>query len=193
MTSSVLLAAVVLVLALPARASAVPLLEPADGAELAQTLAEATEEQDVCYGWAIEVVDDSGGPSGTDVGSSLGPGRRVDRTRCPRWVELVGTVTYTSETSESEDSADAGVVGNLPRTPTLADLEELGYPTDRLIDDDNDEALVDMVGALPLLVAAGGRPPTFPSRRRPARRRPPTVPILVQGATGGETTGGSWR
>ena len=170
MIPAILLAAM-LVVALPVQARAVPLLEPADGEELAQTLAEATDEQGVCYGWAIEVLDQSGGPSGTDAGSSSGPGRAVDRFRCRRWVELAGTITYTSEASEAEDSAGVEVRGNLARTPTARHLEDLGYPADRLTDDDNDEVLIDMVGALPLLVASAGQAPYVPFEE-PARPPP---------------------
>jgi hypothetical protein len=166
-----LLAVVGAALAAPASARAEPLLDRADAAELAQSLAEATDEQGVCYGWRVEVVDDSGGPSGVDQGSSLGPGRPVPHggAGCARWVELIGTVTYTCDSCEAEDSASAEVTSNLAPAPTVQDLVKLGLNPSGLSADDGDVRLTDMVGALPLVASskAGVAPVPFEPRRAP--------------------------
>ncbi|MBA2794654.1 MAG: hypothetical protein H0U32_11790 [Thermoleophilaceae bacterium] len=140
----------------PRAAQAVPILDEADGAELAQSLAEATEEQDVCYGWEVEVQDQSGGPGGVDAGSSQGPGVALDRARCPRYAVLRGLVVYTSETAESEDGAEVAIESNLRNPPTPEDLARLGLSADDLLSETDDIALTDMAGALPLLVAEAG-------------------------------------
>ena len=153
------------VLALGAPPAGAQLLERADREELAQSLAEATEEQGVCYGWQVTIYDQ--GSQSQDVGSSLGPNAPLtldDPQRpCPRFVTLVGDITYTSETSESEDSAVYDIESNLDKPPTVAELRELGHGPGRLLDADDDEALVNAVGALPLLVADHGeaKPVTF--------------------------------
>lgn len=168
----VALAAIVIgLLALPAFALAVPILEPADAEDLAQTLAEATEEQDVCYGWEVDVRDDSGeGPSGVEGGSSFGAGQPLDRARCPRYVVLQGAVTYTSEASESEDSAEIAIDSNLANPPTVADLGTLGFDANGLLSDTEDDVnLLNLVEVLPLLVAEHGQAPfvAFEPRREP--------------------------
>ena len=175
------LAATALALGLPVASSAAPLLDPADAAELAQTLAEATAEQDVCYGWEVEVVDDSGGPSGVEAGSSQGPGRPLDRTRCPRYAVLVAGVVYEGEWSESEDSVSAfGIDSNLERPPTADQLADLGYPPDSLLSEQDDQAIIDMAGVLPLLVAEAGLAPYVPFEEQtepiPAADRPTNSP-----------------
>jgi hypothetical protein len=55
-------------------AGALPVLESGDAAELARALADATEDQDVCYGWKVEISDYGGANDGIDEGSSLGVG-----------------------------------------------------------------------------------------------------------------------
>jgi hypothetical protein len=77
------LVALLIALALPGVAHAYPFLDQGDAAELANELAEATDEQGICYGWQVSVDDQSGGPSGTDVGSNFGPGQEIDATQCP--------------------------------------------------------------------------------------------------------------
>jgi len=156
-----LLAVVLALAAFPGSAAAAPLLEDADAAELAQSLAEATEVQGVCYGYAVEVVDESGGPSGTELGSNRGPGQALDTAGCPRWVQLVGSVLYTSESSDSEDSADA-IVRSRGFDVDLRDLEALGFDASDLAADDGDVVLANLVGALPVLAASRGAPPVQP-------------------------------
>lgn len=165
------LAAVLVLLLAPALARAAPLIDPPDAAELAQTLAEATAEQRVCYGWQVTVDDQSGGGSGgLESGSSAGPGAPLDRRSCPRWVVLEGSVVYTSESSESEDDAGLAIASNLPRPPTVGQLEELGYGAGSLLGESDDQAIIDMTGALPLLVAETGAAPYIPFE-------PPAQPI----------------
>ena len=156
---------VVALLALPGAASAGSILEEGDANELAQSLAEATEEQGVCYGWAISVQDDDTGlETGDDIGSSQGPDQELSAgtTGCEKYVLLQGSVTYTSSSSESEDFASIQILSNLGNPPTTDELSDLGYDADKLMADDNDVQLANMVGALPQLVADHGEAPPVP-------------------------------
>lgn len=138
-------------------AQALPVLEEADAAELAQALADATEAQGgVCYGWAVQVADGSGGPSGLDVGSDKGPGVPVDRAICPKYVELQAGIEFTCESCESEDSSNLLIDANFAGAPTKDDLDDLGFSGGDLTRDDNDVVLTNMVGALPLVTASNG-------------------------------------
>ncbi len=137
-------------------AHAIPVLEEADAAELAQSLADATEAQGVCYGWAVSVFDASGGPSGEDVGSDRGAGQVVDRGSCAKWVQLRGAIEFTCESCESEDGSEIQLESNFAGAPTRADLEDLGLSGGDLKNDDNDTVLSNMVGALPLITASNG-------------------------------------
>lgn len=146
-----------LIAAAPARA--VPLLDRADADELAQTLADATEQQGVCYGWRVDVQDGSGGPSGVDVGSNRGVDQPVDQPvdpRCAKVVEVQGAVRYTCESCESEDSSGYSVSSNFEGGPTDGDLEALGLAEGSLKNEDGDVTLINLVGALPLIVASKG-------------------------------------
>jgi len=151
-----LLAALGLAVLIAPAAQALPVLEDADAAELAQVLADATEAQGVCYGWAVQVVDGSGGPSGVDAGSDKGPGVAVDRAACVKYVELQGGIEFTCDSCESEDSSNVLIDANFPGAPTKGDLEELGFSGGDLTNDDNDVVLTNMVGALPLITASDG-------------------------------------
>ncbi len=155
--AAALLAVVLLALAAPG-ARATPLLDEGDAVELAQSLAEATEAQGICYGWAVAVEDQTGGPSGLDEGSNLGPDvpLTAQSAGCERRVVLQGQVVYTCESCEGEDASAADVQGSFPQAPTLADVEELGFDAGSLKNDDGDTVLVNMVGALPLLTASAG-------------------------------------
>jgi len=152
--------AVVLALALAAPAQALPLLDEGDAAELAQSLAEATAEQGVCYGWNVHVDDDSGGPSGDDVGSNLGPGTPVESGSCEKTVLLEGFVSFTCGSCESEDSASWRILTDVPGV-SAGDLEDLGFGGGVLKDDDGDAKLASMVGALPLIVGSKGAAPAL--------------------------------
>lgn len=166
MTRCAGLAALVAAVALlvPPAALAAPLLTGGDDAELAQALAEAHAEQGVCYGYLVVVDDENGIEGGVEQGSHLGPGRPLDTTACTRSVRLTGRITYTCDSCESEDSSSAVVGSSGLREPiTLADVEALGLDDDRLKDDDGDEVLIDMVEALPFLVASKGEAAPVPA------------------------------
>ena len=172
--AALLLALLLLLLAAPA-ARATPLLDEGDAVELAQQLAEATQVQGVCYGWSVSVDDQSGGASGVDEGSNLGPDvpLAADTPNCERRVILQGQVLYTCESCEGEDGSLADVQGSFPQAPTLADVEALGFDDKRLKDDDGDTTLVNMVGALPLLVSSAGAAAPVPIEQEGAPRPGP--------------------
>ncbi len=154
-----LLSALALACVAPISAVASPLLSDGDAAELAQSLAEATEEQGVCYGWNVLVSDQSGGQGGIDSGSSGGPDAPVGAAvslDCTKTVVLEGSVSYTCESCESEDSSSATVRSSFPGGPTTADLEQLGLDGGQLKNEDGDVVLANMVGALPIIAASKG-------------------------------------
>jgi hypothetical protein len=143
-----MLLAVLLLAALPAAASA-GVLDPGDTTELAQALADARDEQDICYGWNV-----ANNFSGTDdVGSSLGPGVPV---RCPQYVELRGSIDYSCDSCEAQDSASISIESNLRNPPTTGDLKDLGLEASDLLGDKDDQTLFNMVQALPLITAQRG-------------------------------------
>lgn len=148
----VLLAAAFL-LAAPGVAAADVIFDPADADELAATLAEATADQDVCYGWNVQVDDATAGRS-ESIGSNLGAGQPIGGS-CPSSVQLNVFITYTSESSESEDSASYDLVSSPPGL-TRDDLDALELDTDSLTSDDPDVVIGKMVVAMPLLAADKG-------------------------------------
>lgn len=170
--------AVVLLLLAPSSPVNAAILAPEDATELANTLAEASAEQGVCYGWNISVNDYSGsGEDGPDIGSNLGPGRPVGAGSgdCEKWVVLTGSVTYTSDSSESDDSAYWSIDSNLSNPPRSSELKDLGYDEGDLTGDKNDVTLINAVGALPALVADHGEAEALPFETS-------TQPANVQGA-----------
>ena len=164
MTRALLLAcALALLAAGPAQAG---ILAPADAAELAQSLAEAQEEQDVCYGWN---VDNNFSASGDAGSSARGPGSPLiagldSQFSCKKgYVELQGDITYACGSCESEDSASVSIVAvGLANPPTARDLEAMGLKAGDLTGDQDDTTLINMVNALPLLVADRGNAPYLP-------------------------------
>ena len=131
-----------------------------DATDLAQSLADAQAEQDVCYGWNI-TNDFDGTP---DVGSSnAGPGMEVLAVSgsCQKGiVVLQGSIHYACETCEDSDSASVSIAtSGIADPPTGKDLEDLGLKAGALTGDDDDTTLVNMVNALPLLVADRGNAP----------------------------------
>jgi hypothetical protein len=141
-------------------AGALPVLEEADATELAQSLAEATEDQDVCYGWEVTVYDYGGSGDGIDQGSSLGVGKAANdaasAAECARWVVFEATVTYTSASSESEDSASFSVSSNVAGAPTSADLRDFGITESALLGNNDDQAVANATLLLPALMAEKG-------------------------------------
>jgi hypothetical protein len=172
-----------LLLAGPAAAEN-PVLDADADADVAASLAEATEVQGVCYGYELRVDDqDSGIYSGTFGASSLGPGTPASAAdpRCRGGVvELVAAVTYTSEFSEAEDFASWSLASTLPAL-TIGDVEELGLSAGDLLDDGRSErVLLNAVLALPRLAAeqAGKEPVVLEPNTEPlpADARPTGTP-----------------
>lgn len=144
--------------ALPA--GALPVLAEADATELAQALADATEDQDVCYGWDVRVYDYGGSGDGSDQGSSLGVGKAANdaanAAECARWVIFEATIAYTSASSESEDSASFSVSSNVGGGPTSADLRDYGITEGGLLGDNDDQVIANATLLLPALMAEKG-------------------------------------
>ena len=144
-----------LLVAAPASA-ANPVLDPEDDAEVAAALAEATEVQDVCYGYVLAVDDgDTGEWGGTYAASSAGEGvRAAEADGCRDGVvELVARITYTSDFSEAEDSASWDLVSDVPGL-SISDVEEQGLSSGDLLDDGASAAtLQNAVLSLPRLAA----------------------------------------
>lgn len=149
-------------------AAALPILAPEDAEGLAESLAEATEAQGICYGWDVSVDDQNGGGSGNDIGGSLGAGTPVINrftgasNSCERYVIFTASITYTSNWSESEDYASYSIVSNLSPAPTTSQLGELGLSERDLLGDNDDVAISNAVLALPALVAELGHAPPVP-------------------------------
>ena len=150
-------ATIALLAAAPAHAG---IMSPEDATDLAQSLAEAQEEQDVCYGW--NVSNNFG--AGPDVGSSIsGPGAvllDVGGTCKRGMVILAGSIDYTCDSCEGSDSASVSIqASGMANPPTTKDLEDLGLQAGDLTGDNDDTTLINMVEALPLLVADKGNAP----------------------------------
>jgi hypothetical protein len=153
--AAVVAGAGLLLLAAPGVASADVIFDPADADELATVLAEATTDQEVCYGWDVQ-VDDAVAGRAESVGSNFGAGQTVSAGgTCPASVELKVYITYTSESSESEDSASYDVVST-SGGPTRDDMAALNLETDTLAGENPDVVIGKMVAALPLLAADKG-------------------------------------
>ena len=184
--TGVLLAFGVVALAAPAHAEN-PVLDPVDEADLAASLAEATEVQGVCYGYVLDVTDaDTGQWGGTYAASNAGPGVPASSASgCERGlVELVARIDYTSSFSEAEDSASWRLVSSVPEL-SIGDLEGLGLSAGDLLDDSASTAtLLNAVQALPRLASEqGGLPPVV--------LQPNTAP-LPAGAEPTGTPGSDW-
>lgn len=153
--AAVVAGAGLLLLAAPGVASADVIFDPADADELATVLAEATTDQNVCYGWDVQ-VDDAVAGQAESVGSNFGAGQTVSAGgTCPASVELKVYIRYTSESSESEDSASYDVVSTAGG-PTRDDMAALELGTDDLAGENPDVVIGKMVAALPLLAADKG-------------------------------------
>ncbi|MDQ7903825.1 hypothetical protein RB614_04740 [Phytohabitans sp. ZYX-F-186] len=128
------------------------------GAQTAAQLAKASAAQGVCYGWQLR----SGGTS-VSRGSNLGAGTAVDSdpARCPRWVEVQASVTWTSSASEAPDSAWVTVAAQGVAPPPESRLDRFGI-TDGAFVDEPDWAVCQAALALPLLLAETGAVPPAP-------------------------------
>ena len=169
-------AIVVLAVAVPAGpAAAAPILEEGDAVELANKLADATADQDVCYGWIVRVQDDDGASSGTDTGSSLGPGRSPEDPACSPRVVFVADIHYTSSFSEAADSARYHVSSTLAGFDA-GNLGSLGVTGSGLLGSNDDLVVINATSLLPALVSDQGLAPgivaeettgTIPASDRP--------------------------
>lgn len=136
-------------------AAAGPILEEADAAELAQLLADAADEQDICYGWTLTIQDRQNGVLITDVGSSTGgPGARLVPSMCEQYAELVVEGVYTDDFEEAEDSASYSINSTFLPSDT-----SLGVSGDDFVGDNDDVALFDAAAQLPALAAERGAAP----------------------------------
>lgn len=130
------------------------LLAAADRVELASSLAEATSESGVCFGYAVD-LDNAGAPQ-QDAVSSAGPNQRAAAgPSCPKGaIELQVSLTYTCGSCESEDSASWSVVSTVPGLSSgtvRSRLEQLSpLSSGDLLGNDDDKALRDATAALPL-------------------------------------------
>jgi hypothetical protein len=143
-------------------ATAEPILAPDDAAGLANALADAAEEQNICYGWQVTVNDHwDGRYNGVDAGSNVGVGITVTGLpACSRWVQFVAFITYTAESSEAEDDASFEVASNFT-TIDAGKLADFGVNEAALLGDDDDLAIYNATAALPLLVADAGLAPAM--------------------------------
>jgi hypothetical protein len=133
----------------------------ADENELANELAEATGELDVCFGWTVTVGGSGAARSMSSTGSNFGPEQPMTRAACPNGsIELIVELIYTSESSEESDSGRwyvevspplASQSGLAPTTLKNLVSQSTGMSTENLMGDNDDVALARMVLALPLL------------------------------------------
>jgi hypothetical protein len=145
--------AVPLLLAAPAEASADVIFDPADADELVAVLAEAYQDQGVCYGWYVNVHDVT--TTSASSGSNFGVGTPTTSGTCQATVEFRADITYTSESSESEDSATYDVSSN-PDGVTRDDLDSLDIDFGELTGENPDVVIAKAITALPLLAADKG-------------------------------------
>ncbi|NES26032.1 hypothetical protein GCE86_26380 [Micromonospora terminaliae] len=119
-------------------------------------LQRAADSQGICYGWKLL---DWTNP--TDAGSNLGEGVAVNTDpRCPRYVEVVANIRYTSESSEASDSAEIHVegssdFGDADLSAMASGLARFGLDEDAFIDDPG-WAVTRAATTLPLLAAEAG-------------------------------------
>jgi hypothetical protein len=138
------------------------LLDAADRVELAQALAEATEESGVCFGYEVQL----GG--NTETLTNAGPDKLPETaTGCPKGsVELDVNIIYTAESSESNDSASFRIDTDVPGLTSSAALRRLkdltGIDDDDFLGDKDDLALRNATAALPLLLD-GATPAELPA------------------------------
>jgi hypothetical protein len=154
--------ALLLALALAALAAApaqAGVLSQEDAAELAQSLADAQEEQDVCYGWQVNNNFDSTPDVGSSTGGPNAPLAQSASACRKGYVVLSGNIDYACDSCESEDSASISIESNLTNPPTAKDLDGFGLQAGDLTGDNDDTTLVNMVNALPLIVADRGNAP----------------------------------
>lgn len=162
-----------------ALAQADPVFDPADAANLARLLAEATAAQDVCYGWTVHVDDRETGSQAQSTGSNFGPGRSLDSagSSCRYRVEFTADLLYTRSSADSEDSARWSLTSSPPDGPGTDDLDRLElFDEDDLVGADPDVAVARAIAALPQLAAQAGI--ASPLSAEPASNAPSDVGSL---------------
>ncbi|MGC4788648.1 hypothetical protein ACLQ22_12555 [Micromonospora sp. DT178] len=121
-------------------------------------LQRSSASQGICYGW---VLRDFYRYTDLSVGSNLGDGIAVEENAaCPRWVQVVAQVAYTSESSESNDFARITVetsddISTTARYRMQSGLERLGLTEDAFVDEPG-WAVTRAAVSLPLLAAEAG-------------------------------------
>lgn len=141
--------------AVPARAE---LLGPHNSRVLAESLAAASQQQGICYGWDVQLDSNYAPvPSSHEMGSNRGVG--VDPRRaagCDRWVMASFGITYTSQDSESEDAASFSLQSSDDLGVDTGDLRRIGITEDKLLGERDVRTIYNAVAALPQLVAEAG-------------------------------------
>lgn len=157
-----------------------PVFEPAAARDLADLLAEATNAQDVCYGWTVQVADVETRSQAQSTGSNFGPGRSLDSagSSCRYAVEFTADIVYARASSDFDDSVSWTVTSRPPGGPGKDDLDRLElFDKADLAGDNLDLAVARAVAALPQLAASAGIAP--PLTAAPATSAPPDVGSLA--------------
>ncbi|MGH3906673.1 MAG: hypothetical protein ACRDTE_21220 [Pseudonocardiaceae bacterium] len=157
-----------------------PVFDPEDARDLAALLAEATDAQDVCYGWTVQVADVETRSQSQSTGSNFGPGRSLDiaGSTCRYVVEFTADIVYARASSDFDDSVSWSVTSRPPGGPGKDDLDRLGlFDQGDLAGEDPDVAVSRAVAALPQLAADAGI--AAPLTAVPAPSAPPDVGSLA--------------
>jgi hypothetical protein len=133
-------------------------VDAADRVEIASSLADATEQTGVCFGYLLTLSDDTGAASAERV-SNAGPGRSPTADACRKGVvEARISLVYTAESSEAEDSASVLVESSVPGLPSSVvrrRLDDLGVLDEgAFLGDEDDLAVRNLAVALPLTLDA---------------------------------------
>jgi hypothetical protein len=141
-----------LVCAATAPAQATGVIDDADEQELVESLAAAQAAQGVCYGYTVTLDGQT-----TDSGSSNGGvGVAPNPAGCRGYAALEVALHWACDSCDEEDSAVFQVSSDLVSPPTEDDLRRLGFDEADLLGDNDDQAVIDMTGALALLAAEKG-------------------------------------
>jgi hypothetical protein len=130
-------------------------VDAGDRTEIAQSLAEATTDTGVCFGYVLQLTGVTFGSPDLEQVSNGGPDVEPGTGSCPKGtVSAQITINYTSESSEREDSASVGVTSTVPGLSSgvarqrLDDLDLLDEGD--LLGNDDDLAVRNLAVALPL-------------------------------------------
>ncbi len=151
---------VAVLVTIPATAHA-RMLDPQDAIDLAQTLADVGDDQDVCYQWNVTIR----GGSGDEVGSSQNPdGPITDPAACTGGIAtFTASLTYTCSSCEAEDSIGSRrleLTGDLAGAFTMRDVDRVSKAGgSALLGNSDDLALRNTMMAIGQLVNDSGRVP----------------------------------